>query len=202
MTSSDSVQTPKQVWRDYESHDSTVQRDRDARAVRSSPRALRTGFELSCGRYEDMRRKRAVESIRGNIKTLHLRDIQERGSENTFVGKFKKEWSLAEANMFASSFVDATVLLPRMECSASSGGNQLTVWDLSLEKDEEEEAEFKAYTKEQLNMLKRIKTCLFSFFSFTRDKDLKELHWHNQIPGMIISTAFLMVSTVLMPYNM
>ncbi|XP_018513082.1 uncharacterized protein LOC103856622 isoform X2 [Brassica rapa] len=39
-----------------------------------------------------MRRKRAVESIGGNIKTLHLRDIQEGGSENAFVGGgFKKE---------------------------------------------------------------------------------------------------------------
>uniref|UniRef100_M4CR67 Uncharacterized protein n=1 Tax=Brassica campestris TaxID=3711 RepID=M4CR67_BRACM len=57
-----------------------------------------------------MRRKRAVESIGGNIKTLHLRDIQEGGSENAFVGGgFKKEWSPAEANVFASSFVDATV---------------------------------------------------------------------------------------------
>ncbi|KAG2331392.1 hypothetical protein Bca52824_002572 [Brassica carinata] len=175
----------------------------DARAVRSSPRALRTGFELSCGRYEDMRRKRAVESIRGNIKTLHLRDIQERGSENTFVGKFKKEGrqDVTIVQVVCNKF-NCITIVKGDELFASSGGNQLTVWDLSLEKDEEEEAEFKAYTKEQLNMLKRIKTCLFSFFSFTRDKDLKELHWHNQIPGMIISTAFLMVSTVLMPYNM
>ncbi|XP_018513081.1 uncharacterized protein LOC103856622 isoform X1 [Brassica rapa] len=81
-----------------------------------------------------MRRKRAVESIGGNIKTLHLRDIQEGGSENAFVGGgFKKEDRqevtivqvvcnkfncitivkgvelFAEANVFASSFVDATV---------------------------------------------------------------------------------------------
>ncbi|CDY25812.1 BnaA07g09700D [Brassica napus] len=72
---------------------------------------------------------------------------------------------------------------------ASSGNKQLTIWDFSLEEDEEEKEEFKAYTKEQLSKLKRHKTCLLSFLSFTRDKDLKELHWHNQIPGMIISIA-------------
>ncbi|GFP96090.1 glutamate-rich WD repeat-containing protein 1, partial [Phtheirospermum japonicum] len=33
----------------------------------------------------------------------------------------------------------------------TSSGNQLTVWDLSLERDEEEEVEFKAKTKEQVN---------------------------------------------------
>uniref|UniRef100_M4D7E1 Uncharacterized protein n=1 Tax=Brassica campestris TaxID=3711 RepID=M4D7E1_BRACM len=72
---------------------------------------------------------------------------------------------------------------------ASSGNKQLTIWDLSLEEDEEEKEEFKAYTKEQLSKLKRHKTCLLSFLSFTRDKDLKELLWYNQIPGMIISIA-------------
>ncbi|KAL0683411.1 hypothetical protein Bca4012_050259 [Brassica carinata] len=59
----------------------------------------------------------------------------------------------------------------------------------SSQKDEEEEAEFKAYTKEQLNKLKRLVTYLLSFFSFTSVKDLKELHWDNQIPWMIISAA-------------
>ncbi|XP_009103148.2 uncharacterized protein LOC103829247 [Brassica rapa] len=50
---------------------------------------------------------------------------------------------------------------------ASSGNKQLTIWDLSLEEDEEEKEEFKAYTKEQLSKLKRHKTCLLSFLSFT-----------------------------------
>uniref|UniRef100_A0A6N2MTI8 Histone-binding protein RBBP4-like N-terminal domain-containing protein n=1 Tax=Salix viminalis TaxID=40686 RepID=A0A6N2MTI8_SALVM len=65
------------------------------------------------------------------------------------------EWSPHEASTLA----------------VSSSDNQLTIWDLSLEKDEEEEAEFKAKTKEQ------------------GQKDLKELHWDAQIPGMIVSTA-------------
>ncbi|GFP98882.1 glutamate-rich WD repeat-containing protein 1 [Phtheirospermum japonicum] len=45
------------------------------------------------------------------------------------------EWSPHEASTLA----------------VTSSGNQLTVWDLSLERDEEEEAEFKAKTKEQVN---------------------------------------------------
>ncbi|CAG7869846.1 unnamed protein product [Brassica rapa] len=117
-----------------------------------------------------MRRKRAVESIGGNIKTLHLRDIQEGGSENAFVGGgggFKKEWSPAEANVFASSFVDATVAVwdvrvgkshalafkaqkdvnviswNRFFCQKLSNVFWLIyrlcrIWNLSLEKDEEE----------------------------------------------------------------
>ncbi|GJW35864.1 glutamate-rich WD repeat-containing protein 1 [Tanacetum coccineum] len=64
------------------------------------------------------------------------------------------EWSPHEASTLA----------------VSSDDNQLTIWDLSLERDKEEEAVFKAKT--QLGQ-----------------KDLKELHWHTQIPGMRISTA-------------
>ncbi|KAG2256295.1 hypothetical protein Bca52824_075589 [Brassica carinata] len=59
------------------------------------------------------------------------------------------------------------------------------ICDLSLEKDKEEEAKFKAQTKEQVNT----------------PQDLPpRLHFAHQIPGMIISTAedgF----TILMPYN-
>ncbi|CAK9144123.1 unnamed protein product [Ilex paraguariensis] len=76
------------------------------------------------------------------------------------------EWSPHEASTLA----------------VSSSDNQLTIWDLSLERDEEEEADIKAKTREQ------------------GQKDLKELHWHSQIPGMLISTAADGFN-VLMPSN-
>ncbi|KAL9356515.1 hypothetical protein Peur_049768 [Populus x canadensis] len=81
------------------------------------------------------------------------------------------EWSPHEASTLA----------------VSSSDNQLTVWDLSLEKDEEEEAEFKAKTKEQVNAPADLPPQLL--FVHQGQKDLKELHWHAQIPGMIVSTA-------------
>uniref|UniRef100_A0A1J3CRE6 Glutamate-rich WD repeat-containing protein 1 n=1 Tax=Noccaea caerulescens TaxID=107243 RepID=A0A1J3CRE6_NOCCA len=82
--------------------------------------------------------------------------------------------------------------------AVTSGDNQLTIWDLSLEKDEEEEAEFKAQTKEQVNTPQDLPPQLL--FVHQGQKDLKELHWHNQIPGMIISTAADGFN-ILMPYN-
>lgn len=103
------------------------------------------------------------------------------------------------------------------------------IWDLSLEKDEEEEAEFKAKTKEQVNAPEDLPPQLLfvhqvgillhlppfytiwhhrvnisgrsvcvqtdmkwsDMFLLTHQgqKDLKELHWHAQIPGMLVSTA-------------
>ncbi|XP_058097713.1 protein HEAT STRESS TOLERANT DWD 1-like [Magnolia sinica] len=71
--------------------------------------------------------------------------------------------------------------------AVSSSDNQLTIWDLSLERDEEEEAEFKAKMKEQANAPQDLPPQLL--FVHQGQKDLKELHWHAQIPGMLISTA-------------
>ncbi|KAH9648161.1 WD REPEATS REGION domain-containing protein [Citrus sinensis] len=71
--------------------------------------------------------------------------------------------------------------------AVSSADNQLTIWDLSLEKDEEEEAEFKAKTREQVNAPEDLPPQLL--FIHQGQKDLKEFHWHAQIPGMIVSTA-------------
>lgn len=92
------------------------------------------------------------------------------------------EWSAHEASTLA----------------VTSGDNQLTIWDLSLEKDEEEEAEFNAQTKELVNTPQDLPPQLL--FVHQGQKDLKELHWHNQIPGMIISTAGDGFN-ILMPYN-
>ncbi|OVA16340.1 WD40 repeat [Macleaya cordata] len=82
--------------------------------------------------------------------------------------------------------------------AVSSADNQLTIWDLSLERDEEEEAEFRARMKEQVNAPEDLPPQLL--FVHQGQKDLKELHWHTQIPGMIMSTASDGFN-VLMPSN-
>uniref|UniRef100_A0A0D9X244 Uncharacterized protein n=1 Tax=Leersia perrieri TaxID=77586 RepID=A0A0D9X244_9ORYZ len=71
--------------------------------------------------------------------------------------------------------------------AVSSADHQLTIWDLSLEKDAEEEAEFRAKLREQPNTPEDLPPQLL--FVHQGQKDLKELHWHPQIPGMIVSTA-------------
>ncbi|PWA62980.1 glutamate-rich WD repeat-containing protein 1 [Artemisia annua] len=81
------------------------------------------------------------------------------------------EWSPHEASTLA----------------VSSDDHQLTIWDLSLERDEEEEAEFKAKTQEEVHAPTDLPPQLL--FVHQGQKDLKELHWHTQIPGMLISTA-------------
>ncbi|KAJ9530380.1 hypothetical protein QJQ45_000749 [Haematococcus lacustris] len=79
------------------------------------------------------------------------------------------EWCPYEGSMLAS-------------CAAD---NQLAVWDLALERDPEEEAalapEGNAAAPEDLPAQ--------LLFLHAGQKDLKECHWHAQIPGMIVSTA-------------
>ncbi|XP_071908866.1 protein HEAT STRESS TOLERANT DWD 1-like [Coffea arabica] len=81
------------------------------------------------------------------------------------------EWSPHEASTLA----------------VSSSDNQLTLWDFALERDDEEEAEFKAKTQERVDAPANLPQQLL--FVHQGQKDMKELHWHAQIPGMIISTA-------------
>ncbi|KAL5175274.1 Glutamate-rich WD repeat-containing protein 1 [Glycine soja] len=111
--------------------------------------------------------------------TISIRDLRLLKEGDSVVAHFEYhkhpitsiEWSPHEASSLA----------------VSSSDNQLTIWDLSLEKDEEEEAEFKAKTKEQVNAPEDLPPQLL--FIHQGQKDLKELHWHTQIPGMIVSTA-------------
>nr|XP_026692017.1 glutamate-rich WD repeat-containing protein 1 [Ciona intestinalis] len=63
--------------------------------------------------------------------------------------------------------------------AACGGDDQLTQWDLAVELDE--------ISNEKNDNLKDVPPQLL--FIHQGQKDIKELHWHPQIPGLIISTA-------------
>ncbi|OAD51873.1 Glutamate-rich WD repeat-containing protein 1 [Eufriesea mexicana] len=73
------------------------------------------------------------------------------------------EWHPLEATVFASGGAD----------------DQIAQWDLSVETDESEETE--------LGELKELPPQLL--FIHQGQSDIKELHWHPQCPGTVISTA-------------
>lgn len=109
----------------------------------------------------------------GSLRIWDLRAFKDGGFVSHFA--FHKgavtsvEWSPYESSMLATSGAD----------------HSLAVWDLALERDpEEEEAlapEGNAVLKEELPAQ--------LLFVHAGQNDIKELHWHSQIPGMIASTA-------------
>lgn len=72
---------------------------------------------------------------------------------------------------------DATVL--------ASGGDddQIALWDLAVEKDQDQGTE-ESKNEEELNKLPPQ-----LLFIHQGQKEIKELHWHPQLPGVILSTA-------------
>jgi ribosome assembly protein RRB1 len=99
--------------------------------------------------------------------------------EDAFVAHFKYhtgaitsiEWSPHEASTL----------------SVTSADHQLTIWDLSLERDAEEEAEYQALLKQQAEPPADLPPQLL--FVHQGQKDLKEGHWHPQIKDLLIATA-------------
>ena len=78
------------------------------------------------------------------------------------------EWSPFENSMLAA-------------CSAD---NQLSVWDLALERDPEEEAAMAmAPQTDAPDLPPQL------LFVHSGQQNPKELHWHHQIPGLLVSTA-------------
>lgn len=69
----------------------------------------------------------------------------------------------------------------------ASGGddNQIVLWDLAVEKDVEENDITEVCCNE--NELNNLPPQLL--FIHQGQKEIKELHWHPQIPGLILSTA-------------
>ena len=79
------------------------------------------------------------------------------------------EWCPYEASMLTTTSSDDT----------------LAVWDLALERDPEEEAALAPDT----NVATPEDLPPQLLFVHAGQKDMKEAHWHGQIPGMILSTA-------------
>ncbi|GAA6004921.1 hypothetical protein JCM11491_002278 [Sporobolomyces phaffii] len=68
-------------------------------------------------------------------------------------------------------------------CFAASGADdQVTLWDLSVEEDEDERP-----SGPEADRLKDVPAQLL--FCHQGQSDIKEVHWHPQIPGTVISTA-------------
>ena len=60
----------------------------------------------------------------------------------------------------------------------------MTLWDLSVELDEDEQPSQQAGEAERL---KDVPAQLL--FAHQGQKEIKEVHWHPQIPGVVVSTA-------------
>lgn len=65
--------------------------------------------------------------------------------------------------------------------AAAGADDQITQWDLAVERDQDQEGESDdpALTSIPPQLL----------FVHQGEKDIKELHWHPQCPGIVISTA-------------
>lgn len=68
--------------------------------------------------------------------------------------------------------------------AASGRDDQVTIWDLSVEEDEEEASAREAYTGPDGKAVPHQ-----LLFSHQGASEIKEVHWHPQIPGMLMSTS-------------
>lgn len=108
----------------------------------------------------------------GDDGLLHVWDLRQFGSDGaSSVATFKQhtapvttvEWHPIDATVFASGGAD----------------DQITQWDLSVEADHAEELQDSVLAKLPPQLL----------FIHQGQSDIKELHWHQQCPGIMISTA-------------
>lgn len=124
----------------------------------------------------------------GVIKTWDMRMFGKPGRKPSPIAMFKHhiapitsiEWHPTDNSVFA----------------ASGDDNQITLWDLAVEKDDVEEKKDgdkdagpskEEEDEEDKERLEKLPPQLL--FIHQGSNEVKELHWHKQIPGLVISTA-------------
>ncbi|KAI0322170.1 glutamate-rich WD repeat-containing protein [Amylostereum chailletii] len=114
----------------------------------------------------------------GGIKVWDLRNVKQRGAtgpDPTPVASFAWhkapitaiEWHPTEDSLFAASGAD----------------DQVTLWDLAVEQDEDETGAMDDTPDGAGDVPPQL------LFVHQGQKDVKEVHWHPQMPGTVISTA-------------
>lgn len=110
----------------------------------------------------------------GDDGVLHIWDLRQFQSQKP-IASFKHhtnyvttvEWHPTDSTVFASGGAD----------------DQVAIWDLAVEKDSEQVLERSKVQDELSNLPPQL------LFIHQGQQDIKELHWHPQIPGVIMSTA-------------
>ncbi len=124
----------------------------------------------------------------GYIKVWDLRQLsvnQKRIFFSKFESFFQKKTPVASFKHHGSSITSIQWHPTDSSVFAAAGSdNQITLWDLAVEKDDEEKKESTATNNHQVENLPD--QLLFIHMGQT---DIKEVHWHKQIPGLLISTA-------------
>ena len=67
--------------------------------------------------------------------------------------------------------------------AAAGADDQITLWDLAVEKDDNEGENDKGSGDQMKAVAPQL------LFIHQGQTDIKELHWHPQIPGVVLSTA-------------
>ena len=113
----------------------------------------------------------ATGSDDGSFKVWDLRHFKSHTPAATFTYHHKAitsiEWHPTEDSILACSSED----------------DSLTIWDLSLETDTEELRQFSRGASVDEDTPPQL------FFAHAGQHSIKELHWHRQIPGLLIDTA-------------
>ena len=129
---------------------------------RTDARSLPAGARAS--------RLRACAADDGSFRVWDLRSF----SSGEPVARF--HWHKAAVTSVEWSPLESSTL------AVSGADNQLTLWDLALEEDPEAESAVSGRDD-----LQGIPPQLF--FVHQGQEDIKELHWHRQLPGVLGSTA-------------